>query len=103
MPDTTDRAPRPRLGCGDDIRPSNCDTADVARQCRQEQIALSPRQIECLQWVSAGKSAADIGAILGLSARTVEDHVAVACRKLGVRTRVQAVGKAIALGLIPLP
>lgn len=30
---------------------------------------LSPRELECLAWVSQGKSSTDIGAILGLSAR----------------------------------
>lgn len=33
---------------------------------------LSPRELECLAWVSQGKSSTDIGAILGLSARTVD-------------------------------
>lgn len=51
---------------------------------------LSPRQLECLHWVQAGKSAADIGGIIGISARTVEGHLARACKVLGVRTRIQA-------------
>jgi DNA-binding CsgD family transcriptional regulator len=62
--------------------------------------ALTPRQLECLTWVRAGKSAHDIGAILGISAHTVHEHVGQACAKLGVRTRVQAVVEAIALGLL---
>jgi DNA-binding CsgD family transcriptional regulator len=52
---------------------------------------LTARQLECLRWAAAGKSSADIGAIVGLSPRTVDDHLAAACRRLGVRTRVQAV------------
>lgn len=63
-------------------------------------VELSDRQLECLRWTSAGKSAADIGDILGLSARTVEDHIAAACRKLSVRTRLQAVSRAVRLGII---
>jgi DNA-binding CsgD family transcriptional regulator len=61
---------------------------------------LSPRQRECLAWVRQGKSSAAIAGILGLSAETVEEHIGEACRKLGVRTRVQAVVEACLLGLI---
>jgi LuxR family quorum-sensing system transcriptional regulator CciR len=61
---------------------------------------LSPRQRECLAWVRHGKSSADISAIMGISAQTVEEHVGEACRKLGVRTRVQAAVEATLLGLI---
>lgn len=61
---------------------------------------LAPRQVECLRWVQAGKSSGDIGAILGISPRTVDDYIAEACARLGVRTRVQAISRAIALGLL---
>ena len=63
---------------------------------------LTPRQRECLLWVRMGKSSADIGELLGLSAETVNDHIAAACRRLGVRTRVQAVAEAAVHGLIEL-
>lgn len=52
---------------------------------------LSPRELECLAWVSQGKSSTDIGAILGLSARTVDSYLEKAASKLGVRTRIEAV------------
>jgi DNA-binding CsgD family transcriptional regulator len=61
---------------------------------------LSPRQRECLAWVRAGKSSAVIGEILGLSAQTVDEHVREASRKLGVRSRTQAVAEACLAGLI---
>jgi DNA-binding CsgD family transcriptional regulator len=51
--------------------------------------------------VQAGKSSTDIGAILGISKRTVDDHLSAACRRLGVRTRVQAIAAAQALGILP--
>jgi LuxR family quorum-sensing system transcriptional regulator CciR len=66
-------------------------------------ITLSPRQTECLFWVQQGKSSRDIGTILGVSHRIVERHVLRACRKLEVRTRVQAVVRARTLGLIADP
>lgn len=62
---------------------------------------LSKRQVECLLWAREGKSSTDIGAILGISPRTVDDHLAAACAKLGVRTRTQAVAEAMRRGLLP--
>lgn len=61
---------------------------------------LAPRQVECLKWVQAGKSSYAIGSILGISPRTVDDYIAQACTRLGVRTRVQAVSRAIKLGML---
>jgi DNA-binding CsgD family transcriptional regulator len=61
---------------------------------------LSSRQRECLAWVRHGKSSAEIGDILGISAQTVDEHIAEACRKLGVRTRVQAAVEASLQGII---
>ena len=63
-------------------------------------LHLSDRQLECLAWVQEGKSAGDIGEILGISGRTVESHLARVCEILGVRTRVQAVVRARDLGLL---
>ena len=62
--------------------------------------AVTHRQLECLTWVQEGKSASDIGGILGISGRTVEGHLQKVCEQFGVRTRVQAVLKARDLGLI---
>lgn len=61
---------------------------------------ITPRQLQCLAWVQEGKSATDIGGILGLSGRTVEGHLIKLCAHLGVKTRVQAVVRARELGLI---
>ena len=38
-----------------------------------DEITLSPRQIECLSWVQEGKSSRDIGVILGAAGRTNTD------------------------------
>ncbi len=61
---------------------------------------LTDRQRECLAWVRQGKSSAMISEILGISVLTVDEHVAEACRKLGVRTRVQAAVEAAVSGII---
>jgi len=55
--------------------------------------ALSPRQFECLEWAAKGKSAWEIGRILGISRRTVAFHLDSARAKLGVRTIYQAVAR----------
>jgi LuxR family quorum-sensing system transcriptional regulator CciR len=67
---------------------------------RPVRAVLTPRQRQCLAWVEQGKSSTDIGAILGLSPETVNEHVGEACRRLNVRTRVQAVVVARARGLM---
>jgi LuxR family quorum-sensing system transcriptional regulator CciR len=78
-----------------------------AHECRRLGVAppsaraiLSPRQRDCLAWVRHGKSSTDIAELLGISAQTVEEHVSEACRKLGVRTRVQAAVEASLIGII---
>ena len=63
---------------------------------------LTPRQLECLQWVRAGKSSWEIGEIVGISERTVNFHIEEACRRLNVQTRWQAVIEAVVRGLIAL-
>ncbi|MGA0608353.1 helix-turn-helix domain-containing protein [Phenylobacterium sp. VNQ135] len=56
--------------------------------------SITERQLQCLAWAQEGKSATDIGVILGLSGRTVEKHLTKLCGHLGVKTRVQAVVRA---------
>lgn len=74
-------------------------TSDVAGPSRLLR-EITDRQLECLIWVGEGKSASDIGGILGISRRTVEGHLLKICMHLGVKTRVQALLKARDLGLI---
>ena len=63
---------------------------------------LTERQTECLKWTRDGKGSWEIGAILGLSSRTIEEHLNKACARLGVRTRIQAVIEAGRRGIIVL-
>lgn len=55
--------------------------------------ALTPRQRQCLRLAALGLTSSGIGERLGLSPRTVDEHVMTACSVLGVRTRVQAVAQ----------
>jgi DNA-binding CsgD family transcriptional regulator len=75
-------AERPRSSCGD-------------------QVVLSRRQLECLKWVREGKSSSEIADILNVARKTVDEYVAGSCTRLGVRTRVQAVAKALTMGMLP--
>ena len=54
---------------------------------------LTQRESECLELVAKGKTDAEIGDILDISARTVRFHIGNAKTKLGVTTRIQAVAK----------
>lgn len=62
---------------------------------------LSSRQLECLQMTAEGLTSGEIAQRLGLSARTVDEHLLLTCRALGVRTRVQAVVVLVREGLPP--
>lgn len=59
---------------------------------------LSPRERQCLTRVAAGMNSKAIARDLGLAPRTVDLHVARAARRLGARTRMEAVARAVRLG-----
>lgn len=65
-----------------------------------ERPALTPRELEALRWTMEGKTAWEVGAILGISERTAVLHVNNAMHKLGCINKHQAVLKALRLGLI---
>jgi LuxR family quorum sensing-dependent transcriptional regulator len=48
-----------------------------------------------LLWAAQGKTAWEIGEILGISQRTAEEHLTAAGRKLGAPNRTRAVAIAI--------
>jgi DNA-binding CsgD family transcriptional regulator len=51
---------------------------------------FTPRENEVARWLCEGKRNAEIGAILGISVRTVGKHVERIFKKLGVETRTAA-------------
>jgi DNA-binding CsgD family transcriptional regulator len=67
---------------------------------RPEKPALTPRELEALHWTMEGKTAWEVGAILGISERTAVLHVNNAMHKLGCVSKHAAVLKALRLGLI---
>ncbi len=59
---------------------------------------LTPREFECLQWATSGKSHWEISRILGISKRTVSFHLDNAKEKLNVRTLREAAIRLMLLG-----
>lgn len=51
---------------------------------------LSDRELEVLRWVARGKTNPEIGIMLGISAKTVQHHVAHVYEKIGVSSRAGA-------------
>lgn len=67
----------------------------LAVQDRDDEVlarhfALTTREAEVLMWLARGKSNRDIGEILDVSPRTVNKHLEVVFRKLGVENRASA-------------
>jgi DNA-binding CsgD family transcriptional regulator len=62
--------------------------------------ALTPREVEALYWTMEGKTAWEVGQILGITERTAVLHVNNAMHKLGCVNKHQAVLKALRLGLL---
>ncbi len=61
---------------------------------------LTPREREVLTWVARGKAAREIAVILGITKRTVDEHMATIRRKLHAASGAQAVAIAVRNGLI---
>lgn len=74
--------------------------ARAQSQSKRPAGLITTREVEVLTWVRDGKTNDEIAAILGLSMLTVKNHLRHAMKKLVVRTRGQAVAKAIALGFL---
>jgi DNA-binding CsgD family transcriptional regulator len=72
----------------------------VPQGLQPERPALTPRELEGLRWTMEGKTAWEVGAILGISERTAVLHINNAMHKLGAINKHQAVLKALRLGLI---
>lgn len=73
---------------------------DETRRHIKPGIELTARQRQVLQLLAEGKSAKEIGALLEISARTVETHKYKMMDDLGVKTTAQLIQHAVRLGLI---
>ena len=64
-------------------------------------LAITPRELEILDQIAAGKSTREIAQTLFVSENTVKTHASRLYDKLGVKRRTQAVQEARRLGLLP--
>ena len=72
-------------------RPTGAQRGSLDRSETQNPLdTLTDRERGILHWVRAGKRDPEIGIILGISPRTVHNHLANIYRKLGVETRTAA-------------
>jgi DNA-binding NarL/FixJ family response regulator len=62
---------------------------------------LTPRELEILRLVANGKTSRDIGTILSISARTVENHRHSIMQKVGLHDVASLTRMAIRSGLVP--
>lgn len=63
---------------------------------------LTPREREVVQWIATGKTSHETSIIIGISSRTVEQHVQASMVKLGATNRVQLAVEAAKRGEIEI-
>lgn len=66
----------------------------------EQSAALTARERECLKWAADGKTAWEIGQILGITERTAVFHINNVVQKLGATNKTQAIVRAVALKLL---
>jgi DNA-binding CsgD family transcriptional regulator len=64
-------------------------------------VGLSPREVDVLAWVAVGATNAGAAERLGVRPETVKGYLRSAMRKLGARTRGEAVVAARRAGALP--
>ena len=94
-------ARRARLAIAEPEAPAGADpsAAEEAEQSPVAQLGLTPRELEVLLLVAAGRTNREIGAELFMSEKTASVHVSRILAKLGVGGRVEAAAVAHRLGL----
>jgi DNA-binding CsgD family transcriptional regulator len=76
------------------LRINGCDA--------EQELLISARELDCLKWTAAGKTAWEASVILGITERTVRFHLNMARVKLNCANTTQAVAKAVASQLIEI-
>jgi DNA-binding CsgD family transcriptional regulator/tetratricopeptide (TPR) repeat protein len=97
------RATATRLGAAPllvELRELGSTSTDRPRSSRRDE-PLTPREEEILALVAQGRSNADIGRQLFISAKTVSVHVSNVLAKLGASGRTEAAALARSRGLLP--
>jgi DNA-binding NarL/FixJ family response regulator len=79
---------------------ANAARAEAEVRETEDQLALTPREIEVLRLLAQGADNITIGLELSISPHTVKQYVTNIFEKLGVRSRVQAAVYAVRSGLV---
>jgi LuxR family transcriptional regulator, quorum-sensing system regulator BjaR1 len=64
------------------------------------QIRLSPRELECVKWISEGKTNWEVSVILGIAHDTANQYIKSASQKLNTRSKAHLVARAHRMNLI---
>jgi DNA-binding CsgD family transcriptional regulator len=72
-------------------------------ELREQRAILTARQLEILGLAADGRTNRQIGTALGISEKTVRNHMRDIRRRLSSRDRTHAVVIAIGRGWIPIP
>ena len=62
---------------------------------------LTARESEILSWIASGRRQVEVARLLGLSERTVENHLRRIRRRLGVASTAQAIYRLARDGTLP--
>ena len=81
---------------------SDASAEGLALTRQKADPVLTPREREVVQWVAAGKTSIEASIIVGISARTIEQHIQTAMVKLGATNRVQLAVEAAKRGEIEI-
>jgi len=65
-----------------------------------EALGISPRELDVLREIAAGRSNKEIAARLNVSPNTVKTHIARLFEKLGAKRRTDAINRARELGIV---
>jgi LuxR family transcriptional regulator len=66
----------------------------------EQDVKLSPREIDVLRWTAEGKTSGEISDILGISERTVNFHINNLMTKMNVTNKTAAAIRAALMGLL---
>ncbi len=83
-----------------ELRAPPVTPATTRRTPAQTPRAITPREVQILNWVRLGRNNQQIGEQLGISPLTVKNHIQKILRKLGAANRAQAVALAMTGNLL---
>ncbi|MGH7155991.1 MAG: helix-turn-helix transcriptional regulator [Acetobacteraceae bacterium] len=77
-----------------------CREAEGFGKQSQPLAQLTERELECMQWIAAGKSEKQVAGLVGISQPTVHFHIERAKKKLKIRNRTEAIALLVLQGSI---